>query len=143
MFKNIKFLSLYSVFRGMGGLASDIIAPFYVKVYLFGSLFLNILNWAFVYFINIKISQDLAVLHYNVNFGVNLIGSVKQIYILPFLGLVIFIFNFALFVFVFRLNYNILSSRKFFAHILLGTSVLANFFLLISLALIYLVNFYR
>lgn len=104
---------------------------------------MNILNWAAVYSINAKISQDLAVLHYNVDFGVNLIGSVKQIYVIPFLGLIIFILNLVLLIFSFRLNYRIFSSGKFFAHILLGSALLANFFLFISLALVYLVNFYR
>lgn len=122
---------------------SDLMTFFYIKVYLSAVLVLNILNWVIVYFINAKISQDLAVLHYNVDFGVNLIGSVKQIYVIPLLGLVIFILNLALLIFSFRLNFRIFSSGKFFAHILLGSALLANFFLFISLALVYLVNFYR
>lgn len=139
----LKFSSIYSGVSELRSFVSNLLTFFYIKVYLFSILGLNFLNWLFVYIINSKVSQDLTVLHYNVDFGVNLIGSVKQIYIIPFLGLIIFILNLILLAFAFRLNFRIPSAGKFFAHILLGASMLANFFLFLSLVFIYLVNFYR
>ena len=109
---------------------------FYVRIYLIIIFGLILLNWLFVYIININVSQDLVVLHYNVDFGVNLIGNVKQIYVIPLTGLVIFIINFILLAFVNKQD-------KFFAHLLLGAAMLVNLFLLIAISSVYLVNFYR
>jgi hypothetical protein len=105
-------------------------------MYLIIILGLNLLDWLFVYIININVSQDLVVLHYNVDFGVNLIGDVKQIYIIPLLGLFIILINLILLIIIYRQN-------RFFANLLLAGAMLANLFLLIGTASIYLINFYR
>ena len=65
----------------------------YVKIYVTGVIILVSLNWYFAYFINSKVSQDLVGLHYNVDFGINLIGDVSRIYIIPALGMFIFFIN--------------------------------------------------
>lgn len=109
---------------------------FYVRMYLILIIGLILLNWLFVYIININVNRYLVVLHYNVDFGVNLIGSVKQVYVIPLIGLVVFIINFILSAFVSKQD-------KFFIHLLLGSAMLVNLFLLTAIASIYLVNFYR
>ncbi len=108
----------------------------YIRMYLIVIIGLILLNWLFVYIININVSQDLVVLHYNVDFGVNLIGSVKQVYIIPLMGLIVFIINLVLSVFVNKQD-------KFFTHLLLGATMLVNVFLFIAISSVYLVNFYR
>lgn len=114
----------------------DLLSFFYVRMYLIIIIGLILLNWLFVYIININVSQDLVVLHYNVDFGVNLIGSVKQIYIIPLIGLIVFVINFILLAFTGKQD-------KFFVYLLLGAAMLVNLFLLIAITSVYLVNFYR
>ncbi len=109
---------------------------FYIRMYLILIIGLILLNWLFVYIININVSHGLVVLHYNVDFGVNLIGDVKQIYIIPLLGLIVFVINFILSAFLSRQD-------KFFPHLLLGAAMLVNLFLLIAITSVDLVNFYR
>ncbi len=105
-------------------------------MYLIIIVGLILLNWLFVYVINIKVSQDLVVLHYNVDFGVNLIGSVKRVYIIPLTGLIVFVINFVLASFANKQD-------KFFTHLLLGAATLVNLFLLMAVSSVYLINFYR
>ena len=107
---------------------------FFVRVYLLGLFSLNIINWLLAYYVNKNVSQTLVVLHYNVNLGVNLIGNVRDIYIIPTLGLAFIIINFFLIL-------NIYRRSKFLIHLLLGFSLLINLSLIASTISIYLVNF--
>lgn len=105
-----------------------------VRIYLIFLFILNIANWLLVLYINNNVSQNLVVLHYNVNLGVNLIGSARDIYIIPTLGLSFITINFILLLNIFRNN-------KFLAHLLLGFSILANLFLISGTVAVYAVNF--
>ena len=115
----------------------------YVKIYVTGVIILVSLNWYFAYFINSKVSQDLVVLHYNVDFGINLIGDVSRIYIIPAIGLFIFFINSGLAIIVNRQRFDNTNTTRLLTHFILGGALLANLFLLISLAFVYLINFYR
>lgn len=106
----------------------------YIRIYLFAILLLNAVDWLAVYFINKNISQNLVVLHYNVNLGVNLIGDATKIYIIPLLGLIFILLNFILL-------FNIYRQGKFVVHLLMSSAILSNFYLLFSTASIYLINF--
>jgi len=106
----------------------------FVRMYLLFLFALNIVNWLLALYVNNNVSQNLVVLHYNVNLGVNLIGNAKDIYIIPILGLVFIVINFILLLNIFRKN-------KFLIHLLLGFSLLINLFLIASTLAIYLVNF--
>ncbi|MBI2459809.1 MAG: hypothetical protein HYV53_04690 [Parcubacteria group bacterium] len=106
----------------------------FVRIYLLALLALNIINWLLAFYVNNNVSQNLVVLHYNVNLGVNLIGEAKDIYIIPTLGLAFIVINFLLLL-------NVFSQNKFLIHLLLGFSLLINLFLIASTAAIYLVNF--
>jgi len=106
----------------------------YLRNYLVIVLSLNILNWLFVYLLNRNLSQNLVILHYNVNLGVNLIGNASKIYIIPLLGLIFILINFFLLVNIYRQN-------KFIIHILMSTAILSNILLLTATATIYLINF--
>ena len=106
----------------------------FVRVYLLFLFILNILNWLLASYVNNNVSQNLVVLHYNVNLGVNLIGNARDIYIIPTLGLAFIIINFILLLNIFKKN-------KFLIHLLLGFTILINIFLISSTVAIYLVNF--
>lgn len=106
----------------------------FVRMYLLFLFALNIINWLLAYYVNNNVSQNLVVLHYNVNLGVNLIGNARDIYIIPTLGLAFIVINFILLLNIFRKN-------KFLIHLLLGFSLLINLFLIAGTIAIYLVNF--
>ena len=108
---------------------------FYIRIYLIIILILNILNWLFVYYINsLATSQNLAILHYNVNMGVNLIGDISKIYTISCIGLLFTLFNLILLL-------NTYKESKFIIHLLLASSIVVNLILLMSVATLYLINF--
>ncbi|MFH1522266.1 MAG: hypothetical protein ABIE43_00425 [Patescibacteria group bacterium] len=113
-----------------------LISFFYIRIYLIISIGLNLFLWLASYLIKINVSQDLIVLHYNVDFGVDFIGGVEKIYTIPFLGLIIITINIIL-LFSFSRHDNF----KFISNLLLATGAVVNIFLLINLASIYLINF--
>lgn len=106
----------------------------FVRFYLLFLLILNLINWFLVYYVNKNVSQSLVVLHYNVDLGVDLIGNVRDIYIIPTLGLAFIVINLFLL-------FNIYRRGRFVIHLLLGFSLLINLFLIISTIFIYLINF--
>ncbi|MDD5294703.1 MAG: hypothetical protein PHP21_02165, partial [Patescibacteria group bacterium] len=75
------------------GAVSYLSGYFFIRLYFIVLLGLNLLIWLTAYFITASVSQDLVVLHYNIDFGVDLIGSVQRIYIIPLLGLIIILVN--------------------------------------------------
>lgn len=109
---------------------------FYFRFFLIILLGLNIFLWILAWWLSISISQELMILHYNINFGVDLIGGVEQIFIIPALGFIIILINTIL---------ASASSRhkdfKFITFILQSTALAVNFFLLLALGSIYLINF--
>ncbi|MCD4694531.1 hypothetical protein K8R62_04205 [bacterium] len=109
---------------------------FYAKIYFALILFFNFLLWVSVLYINFKVSDNTLILHYNVDLGVDLIGPSSNLYIIPLLGLLIFIVNLALLLIFLKW-----SDYRFLAHLLFSASLLANIFLIISLGPIYLINF--
>ena len=56
------------------------------------SLFLNLALFLFFYFF-IKQNNIPIVLHYNVDWGVDYFGEVKSIFVLPLVGIIIFLLN--------------------------------------------------
>ncbi|MDD5031854.1 MAG: hypothetical protein PHR36_02290 [Patescibacteria group bacterium] len=118
------------------GALSYLSGYFFIRLYFIVLLGLNLLIWLIAYFINKSVSQDLVVLHYNIDFGVDLIGNVSRIYIIPLLGLIIILVN-AVLIFIFSRR----KDFKFFSHLLLTAALAVNLFLLIALGSVYLVNF--
>jgi len=99
------------------------------------ALFFNILAWVGSYFLNNLIGPDLAVLHYNVVFGIDLVGDAGQLYLTPLLGLVVLIINFLL-------GALLKDNRdRLIAMMLLSVALLVNIFCLIALYFSYIINF--
>lgn len=127
--------SAYGFYQGASSFFSDLFGLVYIKAYSSVSLFFIVCNWVLAYFINIKSSGDSIIfLHYNVDFGANLIGEVGKIYVIPLLGVIIFLFNFILSARLYKQN-------KFIPHVLMSSGLVVNISLLISLYLLYLINF--
>jgi len=126
----------YSARRKFSDGFSYLLSFFFIRLYFIILLGFNLFVWLVVYLININVSQDLVILHYNIDFGVDLIGGVKGLYIIPTLSLIVILINgILLFPFCHRKDF------KFLAHLLLAASLAVNLFLLIALGSIYLINF--
>jgi len=127
---------VYLSFQRFIDIFLNIFSFLYIRIYLILLLGFNAFIWLTAYYININVSQDLVILHYNVSFGVDLIGNVSRIYIIPWLGLIIIILNFILlFIFSKYKHFN------FIAHLLLMTCLISNLFLFLALLSVYLINF--
>lgn len=129
---NYLFLAKQKVF----GVFREVLRFFHIRIYLVLLLAGNLALWLGTYYINVNVSQNLVVLHYNVDFGIDLIGEVKRIFIIPVFSLIIIFVNvFLLFNFLRRKDF------KFISHLLLAAGLVANLFLFIALVSIYLINF--
>lgn len=114
----------------------QVFESFFAKIYLILILFLNFLSWISVGYINYKAGDNSLILHYNMDFGVDLLGSATKLFIIPLLGLIFFLINSILLIIFLRF-----SDFKFLAHLLLASTLLISLFLFASLGPIYLVNF--
>lgn len=115
---------------------TDLFLYLHIKLYLISLIFINALVWSIAFVIYNRLKNELIYLHYNVDFGVNLIGESKNIFIIPILGLLVILSNLFLYGFV-----NKRKDRKFISHILFSGGLSVNIILLISILLIYLINF--
>ena len=90
----LKLLNFFHFWRqALVNMILSLASFIYVRVYLVILAFLNLLNWIVVFIINKNVNQDLIFLHYNVTFGVDLIGNANKVFIMPFLGLIIILIN--------------------------------------------------
>jgi len=125
LFKNKVRFQFSQFFRGWAG-----------KIYLISFFIVNILEWLLSFYINKESEGSRIALHYTVDFGIDYYDFAFKIYILPFLGMMIFIINFSLLLSLFQHK-----ARSFIFHLLLSIIVFANIILLAALISIYLVNF--
>jgi hypothetical protein len=85
--------------------------------------FLNLVSWALIT-IFIRAGEDPIWLHYNVYFGVDVIGDWWQAYVLPAMGLFFFIVNFTLAYHFFNTKERIAAHLLFLASILIQISII-------------------
>ena len=57
------------------------------------ALLANLAVWAGGIFVNVRTSEEVIALHHNVYFGITLIGSPRQLYLIPLLGLFVIAAN--------------------------------------------------
>lgn len=96
------------------------------------SLLVNICAWVWL-LINIHSNVDQIFLHYNILFGVDLVGSWYQVLTIPIAGLLILLLNAVLGWFLYKQD-------AFAAYILNAIAVFVNILLLISAALLVFLN---
>jgi hypothetical protein len=96
----------------------------------------NLSLWVFVWLFSRQVGNSLAILHFSVDFGIDLVGDARKLFMIPLLGLFVSLSNFLL-LFVFLKNKNF----KFIANVLLAAACLVNVFLSLALGPIYWMNF--
>ena len=101
---------------------------------LIASLFLNIICWAILLFFVSPVDFPI-ILHYNVYFGVDIIGDWWQIYTLPLIGTVIFVINTVLGYVFFRHGERIIS------YMLLLATFMAQLSALIATSSMVVINY--
>ena len=107
-----------------------------VRIFLFLALMLNFFLWLYAKYILSVIDEPLIALHYNIDSGIDFYGRSAYIYAVPLTGLIILFFNFLLMLITSRNK-----DREFMSYILLSACLFANLILLVSLRIIYLINF--
>jgi hypothetical protein len=106
-----------------------------VKIYAGLTLTSNFFLWLLAKYVVSVIDEDQIALHYTVDFGIDYFGSYEKIYIMPLLGLVIFIINFTLSALMARAQ-----DIRLVSHITLASALIANLFLVAAVASVYLIN---
>ena len=103
-----------------------------VKINLLASLVLNIIIWTMLAW-QTKFFPELITLHYNIYFGIDLLGYWYQIFLLPALGLIVFLLNsfFAILLF---------NKEKIISYFLVGATTLIQVLLLLATISIISVN---
>ncbi|MFH1838317.1 MAG: hypothetical protein ABH808_02380 [Candidatus Kuenenbacteria bacterium] len=90
----------------------------------------NFFIWGIVYYKLPNIEDNLIPLYYNIYFGIGLIGQTKELFKLPQIGLIIYLFNFCL-------AYFLYSKNKFLSHSLIICSILIQFLLILVIFLLF------
>ncbi len=106
-----------------------------IRIFIIASLVLNAALWAASIFLARALGDGLAVLHYNVVFGIDLIGNASQMYIMPLVALGIIILNAVV------ASYFLYRRERVAVLILNGVAVICNFYALVALYFSYLANF--
>lgn len=106
------------------------------RLYLAALAFWQLLVWLQAAFIYRNFSGEILVLHYNVDFGVDLVVSPGSIFYYPLLGLAILLINLILLAYLNRHK-----DLKIFTHLLLGGALVFGVLLSLALWSVYLINF--
>lgn len=104
-------------------------------IYLGIALLINGLTWFLVIVTHRSLADSLAILHYNVIFGIDKIGEPTSLYQLPTIGLILIIVNFFVSVLLVR------KREQIPGQFLLLTAILTNLILLVAVYLLYIINF--
>lgn len=104
--------------------------------YFFSIIILQLLIWFFAYRIFYLIGSELFVSHYNVDFGIDGIGSARRVFEVPIITLIITIFNF-----IFLMRFGRKNIFHFLVHAVGLASVAIQFLAALSLMSLYLINF--
>ncbi len=114
----------------------DLYSLTFVRIFSAISILINLFLWYFTWYIYKNISQDIAVLHYNVEFGIDQVGNKSYFFIIPLLSLFFILINNIAFLILFKKE-----DFKFLAYFLLSFLLFFNILLSFFLVSIYLINF--
>lgn len=106
------------------------------RFYLAALLVLQAAAWWGAWFIYSRLIGDILVLHYTVDFGIDLIGAPNRVFFLPLFGSVVVIINFIFSLFLVK--------RRDFstqAHLLFAGALIFCLFLNLAIFFLYLINF--
>ncbi len=105
-----------------------------IQINLAASIILNALLWAVLLY-NIKPQETPLMLHYNIYFGIDLIGNWYQVLYIPISGLIIFLINLAF-------SFIIHNKDKVLSYFSLIISSISQLILLVAGILVVLLNQY-
>ncbi len=106
-----------------------------IRVLLLIAFVLQLAVWAAAIFLVHTIGTNLAVLHYNVVFGIDQIGDASLVYITPLFSLVVFCLN------TFFTAYCLIKRERNAAFIFTVLNLMISSFTLVAIYYYYLVNF--
>lgn len=117
-------------------LLKDVYSFLFIRVYSIILFLVNLSLWYLAFFMYRKSNQDVAILHYNVDFGIDLIGNKVNFFIIPLLGFIFIIVDKIILLLLVKKK-----DFKFWSHFLLSFLLLFHCFLLMSVISTYLINF--
>jgi hypothetical protein len=130
------YARLYTSLQRTGEVIKSLLKFYPVRLYLVAILLLQVFAWLQALVIRRRLSSDFLILHYNIDFGVDLVGSPEKIFLYPLVDLSVVIINIILVsIFVRRREF------QFIAHLFLGAAVVFGVFLSLALMAIFLINF--
>lgn len=106
-----------------------------ISVLILAAIFINIATWLGLFLFFRVFSSSAIILHYNVYFGVDLMGGVKRVYILPIIGLIILIINFFLAIYFYKIK------ERIAAYLFLIGTLAVQLSLLVSIISVILINY--
>ena len=98
------------------------------------NIFANLVNWIILAVFIRPVDRDI-ILHYNVYFGVDITGNWKQVFILPFIGLILFAINGFLAAYFYK------SQERIAGYVLLITSFMAQLSLIVASISLIIINY--
>ncbi len=136
MFVEKFYNGLYSIKRQISDYSLDLFSRLFIRVYLLILILINASLWIISYYINSNLNSEEIALHYNVDFGINLIGRPAEVYIIPVISLIFLLLNLSI-----LLGLKKSKERIFAAHVLLSGALASSLILLVAIATVYLINF--
>lgn len=125
--------NLYNIRQNFKNSFFELFSYSFLRNYNIITILLNLFNWALVTYIHNRVNQDQIVLHYNIDFGVNLYDNVNKIFFIPLIGLLIIAFNLFL-------TSRLIRKDKYISHVLQATALAANLLLFIATGSLALIN---
>jgi len=113
-----------------------VFSPRIFKIYLLAILGIQLLGWYISIYVFRNLSGELLILHYNVDFGTDLIGPPSRVFSGPLFGLFVLFANT-----IFALLLNRRRQSLIVNHFLIAGAMVINAFVLLALFTIYLNNF--
>lgn len=98
------------------------------------SFIANFTNWI-ILGIFVKPVDFPIILHYNVYFGVDMLGGWKQVFILPLMGIILFIINFLLSLYFYK------NKERIASHLLLMATLMLQLSLIIASISVIVINY--
>lgn len=133
----IKIYDRLSVFlRKYKILLNNLFRFSFIKIYFISIILINLFLWLATYYMYSNISQDIAILHYNVDFGIDFIGDKKLFFIIPLFGLIFILIDKIILLFLLKKN-----NFKFLAYFILSFLLLLHIFLVLAQYSVYSINF--
>lgn len=107
---------------------TELLYDWYIQIIIFLSFIANVAIWILIYR-RIEPSRDLIALHYNIYFGISLLGEWYRVLVIPAFGVFVGFVNFALSFFVYPKD-------RVLAYIVMTSTFLVQLMLLFSVHLL-------